>query len=222
MQTRFKSTVTICVSLAILYFVIACSSFGKIEVRHDEFKNASIVTLKLEHTSEETFDLLGLASYKAEMEYVREVGSETESPLQIALLIRAAADAAPLAQQGFLKAGQTKYELALQGAGHQLKSQTTSKTRTTNYHSPDASGFVDFTKPTAVDSKTQTSTQSWRELTAAISLTNDQKQGILNADSLLLRVYSGTNPITFRIVGDDLNKIQEMIRTDPKTHPGNS
>ena len=194
--------------------LVSCSSYGKIQVRHDEFKNTSLVSLKLKHESEESIAPLRFYHYPAEVEYIRETGPEKNVPLKLVVLIRAAKDASPLEPAGFLKTDQNNFEIVLNATGNELRTET--MTQTTKYHNPDASGFVDYTKPDAVDSKT--TVNQWRELTATLALTTDQEQSVLATSVLLLRLYSGTQPLTFRVTGEDLRKIQSMIRLDPAAH----
>lgn len=199
--------------LALGLIATSCTSFGKIEVRNDEFKNASVVTLKLKFTSEETF--LPLNPYRGEMQYVREVGEETIKPVLINLTFKAPTDSDPLEATSFLKAGDQQFEIALSGVESLFETHTHANTRTTKYHTPDASGFVDFTKPAAVDSQTTYHSYSFREFKAQIQLTESHERSILASKRVAVRVYAGTEPITFLIIEDDLAKLKRMIQTDP-------
>jgi hypothetical protein len=200
---------------AALHMTVACSSFGKIQVRHDEFKNASIVTLKLQHSSEESIDLLGILSYPSIFEYIREIGSDGETPLRIKISIRGSTETPALEPNVFIKTDAATHEIALLDRDSVLTSASTAQSHVTHYHKPNASGAVDFTKPDSVQSKTQTGNYSYRDLIAEIVLTAGQQQDLLKTNSLSLRFYAGTNPVTFRISPDDLQKIQTLIRTKP-------
>ena len=202
---------------AALLLTVACSSFGKIEVRHDEFKNASIATLKLEHSSEESIDPLGIASYRSVFEYIREVGADGETPLRIKVSIRGSKETPALEPTVFIKTDAATHEIALMDRDSVLTSRSTAQTQVTHYHKRDASGAVDFTTPDAVESRTQISNHSYRDLIAEIAFTAEQQQDVLNTGSLSVRLYAGTNPVTYRISGDDLQKIQTLIQTNPAT-----
>jgi len=196
-----------------LIFYSACSSFGKISVINDSFKGVNIVTLKMQHETEEAYGTFNVfnTKNKAEFTYIKEVKSGDNQNFKIDFSIMGPDinENASLDEKGFVKVGDKQVEFSVAGA--RVVSQTIVKNETAT--TPDYSKPADSTGHHQTNTTTTTSSATIFRVVGSAQIDPALLADITNSSQFAVRVYVKSQPYTFIIKEDDLVKIQEFAKT---------
>jgi len=202
----------------VAFIAAGCGNTGKIMVKNDNFKDAVTVSLNYVHKSIET---LGFMSYRAEVNYYREIKESKKTPVEMTFRIRAAENAQDLNNNIFLKVNKNKYDIKMSDIRSESKSKTDFSTSSkTSSSGGTGSGYVDYTGAGAGSSskgettttlETTTTTLLWKELSGKIVLNDKIENEILKSAKFTLRLYSGDQPFTFIIEKRKLEKIKKFL-----------
>jgi hypothetical protein len=194
------------ISTAVTIFLFGCAT-GNISFQKDDFKDATIESMDLNHSSDE----MGMGFAYADAHYVREFTTKKVIPTVIHFKFTRANFSSDIEKKAFIKVDEKKYDINLTDLSGEV--HTTLETEKTTTYNVDQSGFVDFTKGnTAV---TGVSANSKKVYSAKLSLTEDMENNILKSAKIMIRVYFGTEPTTFTIAQNDLEKIKSFIKAKP-------
>ncbi|MCU0472914.1 MAG: hypothetical protein MUC93_06055 [Bacteroidales bacterium] len=103
---------------------------------------------------------------------------------------------------GFLKSGESKFEIKLTDPVSELRMETDETVST--YISQDSTG-------TSVTTSTDTDTRTWVEEKFIIKIPDESVRAILETDEIVFRFYFGPVPVTYIISGKKLELIKEII-----------
>lgn len=199
--------------LCFLFFVtIGCSTFGKVKVTKDSFKNVHIVNMKLQIRSLESFpgaifEDSSLEKYVATLDFTREIATDKIVPTVTRFTIYATEQNAPIERSGFVKIGEKTNPLAF---GNTASQSITKVTSTVSSSSTTTSSSN--TLKTKVDTKSRT----YKELTGTFLLKAEDEEEILKSNEFTIRLYSGSEPITIPVTGEDLAKFKEYLTAKPE------
>lgn len=176
-----------------LLFLVNCQSYGEIKVEQDSFKNAKVVSMQLDHKSEETF---GLFNMKAPIvvTYIKEVKSGAQPTIEMKII--APADAtSQLKPDAFIKADEQKFEVKLTGID---------KTSATHSHTKNKRD----TKGNVIDTETKTSTEY--ASIANLTVSPEIWKRMVGAQKLGYRLYIDQQALTFMISEEWMEKLKEF------------
>lgn len=195
-------------------FIIGCGPTGKIIVKKDDFKNTTIVSLQLEGESKEAMsDSIFAGKYRGVFRYVREIGKDKNIPTRILVAVKGSTKSEDMTTKAFLKIDSEMMDMAINDRSTEVKSVTTSNSQNV-YGGNKSGGYVDYTKPTG--SKTTVSTSTWKELKGTMALSAEMEKKLEQASSIIIRVYSGPDPVTFTVKPEDIIKIKNFLATGPE------
>lgn len=173
-----------------------CSRWGEIRIRKDEFKDVQIVQLKLWN-----FSCLETDPFSIDFLLSREFADSKSQPATvIRFIISAPEKSFDLEPDGFIKIDERKFNVKFEGVSGNVKTETYSGTRR------DAATGKEVSYSGVNVSK---------QLKGVFQFTKEQENLILESNELLVRVYSGSNPITFSIKKERLEKLKEFLKTNP-------
>ncbi|TAL38673.1 MAG: hypothetical protein EPN93_04160 [Spirochaetes bacterium] len=198
------------ITAAVCALCVGCSTVGKIQMRVDDMTGSKVITLDLEHTSKEKMPGLLSPRYDCLTKYAREIKPTNSEVIRVTLVTRTCVECDDITDNAIVKANDEKFEIKLVDRVVEVKTEISSTTETT--HQARADGFVDYSKPG--NSKTTTSSQSWKEMRGKIAITPEMKKSLLAANTITYRIYSGTNPITFDLKPEDVVKVKKLLLTD--------
>ena len=203
----------------LILFILAitisgCGPVGKVIVKRDDFKNTAIVSLQLEATAKEKMaDSIFASKYQGEFRFVREIGQNKTIPTKILITVKGHSGSEDITTKAFLKINGNMKEMTLGERSSEIKSETSSSSDNV-YGGKNSGGYTDYTKPTGT--KTTVTTTTWKELKGTMALNADLEEKLNGATSIILRVYSGPDPVTFAIEPDDINKIKKYLAARPE------
>ena len=188
-----KSTLVKVFSISALALHLNCQSYGEIKVRKDSFKNSKVVSITLDHKSEESFGLFG-TNVPIEITYVKEIKTGDKPSIEMKLIIPASATS-ELKSQAFIKADRQKFEVAIEGINK------TSATHSDTTNTRDAKGVI-------TDTKTQTSTQY--AAMGTIKVSYDVWKQMMSAQKVGYRLYVDQEALSFLVSEEWFEKLKEF------------
>lgn len=195
--------------LSFLFFVtIGCSTFGKVKVTKDSFKNIHNVNLKMLVKSEEALPGAPFESmkYGVILDFTREIGIDKINPTVAQFTIHATALNRPIEKSGFVKIGD-KVSPLIFGNTFSERVTTISSGATAN-----STQNVSNSQNVQINVKSH----SHFELKGTFLLKKEDEEEIQKANEFSIRLYSGTEPITILFVGEDLAKFKEYLTAKPE------
>lgn len=190
-----------CLTLC-LAFLFDCSSAGEIKITKDEFKNAHIVQLEQEdlEASEDDGTILPSSLYFGNITYSKELSEQKVDPVVVVrFMITAKQKNFDLEPEGFLKIDDKKFDIKFDGVASKLNSKAYRGTTT---------------DPATGKEVAYSGVSINKQLQGSFRLAKEQENLILESKILLLRSYSGSNPITFSIKEERLEKLKEFLKTN--------
>lgn len=178
------------VFLAFAVMFTGCT--GKIIIKHDDFKNADVISMELRHSPRE----FAWAAY-ATADYIREVDSKGAKPTIIDLALRTAGQSPNLEPNAFVKVDEKNYEVALLERTGETETEVSVKIDTTT------------NEEKVVESN------SAKIFRAKLPLTAEIEKNILDSKKLEIRIYLGKYPSTYIMSKDDLDKIKKFLLAKP-------
>jgi hypothetical protein len=208
-----------CLGAALM--LIGCST-GKIIVEKDDFKDATVVKMDYKYKSNET--TLGMAT-RNHVSYYREIKNGQKMPAMLSFKVIEDEDSKDLAKEAFIRVNGQNYKLTVTDITSQIKTRISTKTVKEKEENDDFgsshSSFVDYTGQgigsssssgsTTTTTTTSTSTQSWKELIGKVVIPPEAEQAIMSANSFTIRIYSGSNPLTFVVKEEALQKAKSFF-----------
>jgi hypothetical protein len=182
-------------------FLVGCFS-GQIKTRKDEFTGKTVATVDYSGVSSEEKGVF--SDFNADFEFVREFDAKTEGSY-VNVKIRTAMNAKDLESKCFIKVDDKTFDL---NAGDRKSINITEVTETTTYKA-DKAGAVDFTK----GNKNSEISDQYKELSGKIVLSKEFKDAVLKSKSILFRLYSGTNPATFKLSDEWIVNLKQFYQT---------
>ncbi len=192
---------------AMVFVLLAGCGTGKIRIVKDDLKGTTLITMDLDHSSDEF-----LYGSSAAARYAREVSPKGKGPVIVYLKLYTGEYAGDLEKKAIVKAGDFKQEIPLLDISGEIVTEISQK-KTTTYKA-DSTGFVDYSKP--VKSESDVNAESHKIINAKLPLTADIENAILKSPELIIRVYFGTNPSTFTINKAKLEKIKLFLVAKPE------
>lgn len=201
------------VILSFLFFVtIGCSTFGKVKITKDSFKNVHAVNMKLQIRSQESFpnaifaDSI-LEKYIATLDFTREIAADKVVPTVTRFTIYATEQNAPIERSGFLKVGEKTNPLAFGNTGSQSITKVTSTV---------SSSSTNTSSSNTLKTNVSTKSHTHKELTGTFLLKKEDEEDILKSNEFFIRLYSGAEAITIPVAGEDLEKFKEYLNARPE------
>jgi len=187
------STRSLSLTLLIGLAAIHCSSYGKIKEREDSYTNSKIVSMTLDHKSEETFGLFNMNARIA-ITYAKEL--KTGKTHAVEMKIEAPANAtSELKPQAFLKADDQKFEVKIEAI------QKTSTTDTKTHKKRDKDG-----KLTDTDTKTTTQYRSIGTINVPVGVWSQ----LMGSKKIGYRLYIDQEALTFFVSEEWREKLREF------------
>jgi len=191
--------------MLILYFVVSaiiflsCSSvkYNTVYRYDDEFRGNSREYVRIIVRPEERRTEIGQARIIFEKVEGNDGGFRDAY-----FVIMRAASSFRADEIGFLKAGESKFGIKLTDPVSELRMETEETVST--YTSQDSTG-------TSVTTSSDTDTRTWVEEKFIIKISDESAIGILETDEIIFRFYFGPVPVTYRIIGKELELIKEVI-----------
>lgn len=185
-------------SIGALLLLANCSSFGKIKVTKDDFKDATVVTLKLKHEGSEDTGVLS-PSNKAEVTYTKELKNSGENKFLIKFRVYGPSikEGIGISEKAFLKVDGKKEDFSFSSS--QVQAKTTVK-----------SSSKRNTSGTGTQSEVETETSTVYFAIAKADLPFSLVNKIGNAKLVVFRVYAESQPITLKLEPDDLKKLKKF------------
>jgi len=188
-----KSTKSLSLSLLIGLAVAHCSSYGKIKERQDSYTESKVVTMELDHKSEETFGIFNMHAY-IDITYTKD--SKSGKLHSVEMRIETPADEkSELKPQAFLKGDDQKYEVKVEGI------QKTSTTHTKTDNKRDKDGKV-------TDTETKTTTE-YRSI-GTIKVPINVWEHLMASKRIGYRLYVDQEPLTFLVSEEWREKLREF------------
>ncbi|TGK44664.1 hypothetical protein [Leptospira andrefontaineae] len=188
------------ISLLLLTFIafFSCAGAGEIKINKDEFKNSQIVQLKLWSFRCEEPELFNV-NFQISREF-------TDSKIQpftvVRFIITAPEKSFDLEQDSFIKIDERKFNVKLEGMSVNVKGEAYSGTRK---------------DPATGKEESYSGVHVSKQLKGIFQFTKEQEGLILESNQFLLRLYSGSSPLTFIIKEKKLAKLKEFLKTIPPT-----
>jgi hypothetical protein len=191
---------------AVLCFaLLAGCATGQVEVVKDDFKNTSMVKMELNHTT--------FMSGIAKAVYTREFSASNKGPVIINYAFNTTVNSANLESKCILKADDTTYDMVFGAITGEVQTEIHQNAMAGQQAKPavNNSGFVDYSKPAGGE----ISTTSRKIFRSKLALSEAAEKGILSAKKIALRIYYGTEAVTFTAEGSDLQCIKDFIQSTP-------
>ncbi len=178
------------VFLAFAVMFTGCT--GKIVIKHDDFKNAHIISMDLRHSPKE----FAWAAY-ATADYIREIDSKGAKPTVITLTLRTSAQSPNLEPNAFIKVDDQNYEIAFLERTGETETEVSVKT------------------DSVTNEEKVVTSDSAKIFRAKLPLTAEIEKKILDSNKLEIRIYLGKYPSTYVMSIGDLDKIKKFLLAKP-------
>jgi hypothetical protein len=177
----------------------SCSSvrYNKIYQYEDEFRGNSREYVRIMVRPEERRTEIG----HARVIFERVEGASGGSHDAYFVIMRAASSFMA-DKSGFLKAGESKFEIKLTDPISEFRMKT--EETLSRVTSQDSTG-------TSVATTADTDTRTWIEEKFIIKISDESARVLLETDEIIFRFYFGPVPVTYRITGKRLALIKEVI-----------
>jgi hypothetical protein len=169
-------------------FLSGCGNTGKILIQKDNLEGKSIISLLLISKADEK---IYSTEYPAEgfFRYSREAGAGGMSPVRIYLTMNVSTLNEELSEKAFLKLNSEMLPVRVTDRSSEVRSEL----------------YRNTVRPWDIDTKT------WKELRGVIELSAEAENKLRTSSGMIIRLYSGPDPVTFTIKGNDLAKIKNSL-----------
>jgi hypothetical protein len=183
------------ISLLLAVFLSGCFS-AQIKTRKDEFTGKTVSTVSYNSiSSAESFGIGG------NFYFVREYNKKGEASY-FNVTVYAGSDSKDIDTKCFVKVNDKTFELSIKDR----KAVNVTELQTTTTYNQQANGGYDFTK----GQKNTEVGNTYKELSGKVILPEDFKKSVLNATSVLFRVYLGSEPLTFTLSPEWVESLKQF------------
>lgn len=197
----------------VLALLVGCSSYGKVNVRDDEFTNSRFVTMTFSGTSKDGSGF-SKKSHFIESKLTNEI-IKGKSNYKIEFSVNLDDNDSDLGDKTFIKVDDTVFNMTLLNTKSSIETNTSTSTSNSYGYKPQNYGYTDYTKQnnSTTTTTTTTSTYSYKVATGELQLSNEILSAITNGKVVVIRLYSGTDPITLTLDEKNLFYIQNFYQT---------
>ncbi len=180
------------IGLLFLFALLISCATGEISFKKDDFKGTTVAKMELNHYT-------GRSILCAE--YLREFKDSEALPANVNCKFRTNADATMLKSEAFLKIGDKISNVNFTNITGEIQNRI------------DKAKIADASEDDGF--KEKTTIHSCKIFSCTLVLTPDIESQILKTDQVSLRVYFGSQDVTFIIKDDDLIKIKKFLTAKP-------
>jgi hypothetical protein len=174
--------------------LLSCST---IKVEKDDFKNAVIVKMNMDHSSR--ISGFTRSVYCTGGKYEREIKEGKKNPTTVFFRIQASDNVDDLTKEAYVKVDSNIVKLELTDIKTDIEKE---------YHGESKLSEHDKEK---VETKVQVTTT--KILSGTLVLTSEIEESILKATSMSYRLYSKTEPVELKVSESQLQKIKMFLST---------
>jgi hypothetical protein len=186
-----KSIIPVLVSF--LFF--GCLSSGQVKVRKDDFTKKTVATVDY-YSIGSTESMVSGGGY-ATFSFAREFDAKAETAF-CTIKVSVSSLSKDIGEKGFIKVDEQTFEFPVNDRSNLAVTDINKTTTTTTTYAADDKGFVDFTKGQK-SRDSDISTSKHNELGGKIILTDAFRKAVLAGKSIVVRLYNGTDPMTFQL-----------------------
>ncbi len=188
----------------LIVFISLTACGPSLQIKHDEFKNADIVTLNIDHQAEIEGSGKFVSSHNSF--YTREIINNEKKAISFFFKCIASTNISTIDSNGFLKIGGKTYDIS---PGEATATTHTSVRSSTTNEKNFSTGKM--------EPKTTTRSSSSNHISIEIKLNKEIENEILNSTTkIVYRLYSEKDPITIIVSPDDLTWLKKFIRSNGK------